>query len=794
VDRIAGAEDAPEELALRPQAITDLETERFNSAHVPAEVYRPDSLLNDSDEITTDIGVRAYGPIELPVGPELTCSVVGYTMGAGVGLQLEVLHDSVAERTDPAYHEDFADGDDAEVVAGELVSSTSGSYRVLHRCDADGNPTGLGDFFFHGPPLDENDINAAVSIYEGSTWRAKVMPWGRPSERQSISLIGEMYDSVVNAFGLRDTPGRRQLQARVPVLGSLEGNPVAVDDDLCRVVRLDCSSDLGFRPTFIVPIRPLTADPTVEDSLPPGTPVSIRIGPKLKARRSGRWTTAQLEQLEATVPDLLDVRGDTFNLATNAALDDRGVHALRRLAPQDPSTLSRVWRLWETSRHLGVVDADGPGLVHGSEEIEAARVAHAAKLAANRENIAAKEAIVAEAIGLADSDDWQSAAERLRSLHARWKEIGPLPREANQRLWEEFSSARSRFRERRGTHVFASKKDLIRRAETLEGAEGTPTARDEVRVLMEEWKAVGSAGVDDDELWDRFKEVRDSTFERWRSQAFTRKQDLITRAAALKDSPDYRAATAQQKALSEEWKAAGSAGKDIDDELWNRFSVALDMSLGQWRSQAILIKQDIIARARTLAGATHLRSAFAERKALNDEWKAAGSAGRDDDKLYEQLKAAMDVLQERIDDDRDANRRAKQGLIAEAKRLGGVSDLKSGLANQKELMARWKAVGPAARDVDDQLWVEFSTAREGFFDRIRAEREANRRAKEQIVARAEYICQFSAWKQVSAEFRVLRDQWKNTGPAERDDDARLWARLNAAHDHLKARQNAYFGR
>lgn len=52
----------------------------------------------------------------------------------------------------------------------------------------------------------------------------------------------------------------------------------------------------------------------------------------------------------------------------------------------------------------------------------------------------------------------------------------------------------------------------------------------------------------------------------------------------------------------------------------------------------------------------------------------------------------------------------------------------------------------------------------------------------------------SQWKEVSAEFRAIRERWKLIGSAGRDDDNALWTRLNAAQDLFRARQNAYFGR
>lgn len=728
VARVAGSEDAPDEVALRPQVITDLEPEHFAPASVAAEVYIPEEILDEADRVSNDVLVEQRGPVELPIGPEATCVVVGYTTrGTDVGLCLQALHESAVTQVDPATHEHLLIGDDIDVVAGALIASASGTYRALHPCDAHGQPDGSPDLFFYGPGVDEYDDDAAASIVEGSLWRAKVLAWGRAAERQSVSLIGEMYDLVVNEYGLRADDGS-QLQRGVPVLGTLEGEAILVNDDVCRVVRLDAPGDLGFQPHFVVPLRRASAEPTVEESLPVGTAVGVRIEPKLPARRSGRWDPAQLEQLEASVPGLIRNRGETFDLATNAALDERGVEALLALAGSDPAAEDRVWRLWKSSRHLGV-SGDEPRLVYGADEIAALQAEFEARVAANRENVAVKTALVEEAVQLAESTNWVEAAAAYKSLMTRWKEVGPVPRDVGDRLWEEFITARRRFDERAAVRAVDLKEDLIRRAEELTSAPNGSTARAEARDLMDEWKAAGSAGrAEDDELWERFREARDESFEYWNAEAQSAKRQLIDRARDLVDAEDLRAANAEQKLLMDEWKAAGSAGKEIDDD------------------------------------------------------------------LYAEFKAARDEFFARVEDQRDDNRRAKEALVERAKALAYASDLRAAGQEQKELMAAWRDVPSAGRDVDDALYAEFKAARDVFFGRVEDEREDNRRAKEAIVARAEYIAQLSEWKSVSAEFRALRDQWKTIGPAGREDNDRLWSRLNAAHDHFKARQSAYFGR
>ena len=90
---------------------------------------------------------------------------------------------------------------------------------------------------------------------------------------------------------------------------------------------------------------------------------------------------------------------------------------------------------------------------------------------------------------------------------------------------------------------------------------------------------------DANELWKRFRTAR-STIEQHRKAFFAeldaahrdvraRKQSLIERAEAL--APRGADAVADYRALLDEWKLAGRAGKKLDDALWARFKAAGDV-------------------------------------------------------------------------------------------------------------------------------------------------------------------------------------------------------------------------
>jgi hypothetical protein len=68
------------------------------------------------------------------------------------------------------------------------------------------------------------------------------------------------------------------------------------------------------------------------------------------------------------------------------------------------------------------------------------------------ENLARKKDLLAEAETLQHSDQWHEATIRMNALMTEWKQIGPVPREHSDALWQQFIAARSHFFKRKDEH------------------------------------------------------------------------------------------------------------------------------------------------------------------------------------------------------------------------------------------------------------------------------------------------------------------------------------------------------
>ena len=213
-------------------------------------------------------------------------------------------------------------------------------------------------------------------------------------------------------------------------------------------------------------------------------------------------------------------------------------------------------------------------------------------------------------------------------------------------------------------------------------------------------------------------------------------------------------------------------------------------------------KETLIERARELAESTDWRKAGDEQRKLMDEWRQAGFAGKDDNnRLWEEFRAARDIFYKRRDE-HYAELRAAQGEVVEVKRAiieearAATENIQNWVRTSNtlnELMDRWKAAGNAGRENEQALWEEFNGIRRDFRNRRKADL-AERRAKERsaaeakraIVDEARAISESGNYvRENSDRMRALSEEYKAAGYAGKPANDDLWNEFRAA-------QNAYW--
>ncbi|WP_267245817.1 DUF349 domain-containing protein [Streptomyces sp. PR69] len=323
----------------------------------------------------------------------------------------------------------------------------------------------------------------------------------------------------------------------------------------------------------------------------------------------------------------------------------------------------------QVDEHHAVGDLEALGkrldaLVEAVEKRREERKAQKAKQ--HDEARKAKEALVAEAEELAQSEQWRAAGERLRSLVDTWKGLPRLDRKSDDELWHRFSHARSAFSKRRKAHFAAldaqreearkAKEKLVAEAEALSSSTDWGGTSARYRELMAQWKAAGRAQREaEEDLWNRFRGAQDVFFaarsgvfaerDAEQSENLKLKEELAAEAEKLLPVTDLKAARAAFRSVNERWEAIGHVPRDARPKVEGRLH-AVERALQEaeekeWRRT----NPEARARAEGLTG--QLQAAVDKLREQIDTARAAGNNAKAD-KLSKELEGRQALLDQAL--------------------------------------------------------------------------------------------------------------------------------------------------
>ena len=224
-----------------------------------------------------------------------------------------------------------------------------------------------------------------------------------------------------------------------------------------------------------------------------------------------------------------------------------------------------------------------------------------------KKNLDAKIVLCEKAEELLDEKSMSKAFKSLQQLHEEWKEVGPVPQDKKDEIWERFKAATDKINAIRREHYskiqdeqnanLATKTALCEKAEELLNEEYTSInvwqkKSTDLSELFKVWKTVGPASKkQNEEIWTRFKTAMDTFFAKKKeffanlkdrqTENLERKINLCIEAEALQESTEWKKATERFKKIQEEWKTIGPVPKRHADKIWKRFRAACDTFFGR---------------------------------------------------------------------------------------------------------------------------------------------------------------------------------------------------------------------
>ncbi|MEZ0580007.1 DUF349 domain-containing protein [Nocardioides sp. MH1] len=294
----------------------------------------------------------------------------------------------------------------------------------------------------------------------------------------------------------------------------------------------------------------------------------------------------------------------------------------------------------------------------------------------------------------------------LAQLGARLDELGPVL--AAQR------EARRTEKAKRSTEAREEKEKLAAAAEAIAHGTDWKHGANKLRDLLEQWKKLPRIEkAADDALWKRFSSAR-STYTKARKVHFAEmdekgeaarivKERLAKEAEALATSTDWGPTAGRYRDMMRQWKAAGSAPKGVDDELWKRFRGAQDIFFtardeanaaldAEFAANAV-VKEQLIVEAEALLPVTDLTAAKAAFRDLADRWDEAGKVPRDRIKELEGRMRAVEQEIRKVEDEQWKRTDPEKSARADDM----VSKLETAIADLEAKLEKARAAGDDKR-------------------------------------------------------------------------------------------------
>lgn len=302
-----------------------------------------------------------------------------------------------------------------------------------------------------------------------------------------------------------------------------------------------------------------------------------------------------------------------------------------------------------------------------------------------KKNLDAKIKLCEEAEQLIEKNDINEAFKQLQFLHAQWKEIGPIPKEQQEPIWERFKAATGKINE--SYHNFFEtlkqeqennlkvKEEICEKAAVIAAAEynGIAEWNNGAKALLdlqEEWKHSGTVPQKErNRIFKTFRASCDEFFNRKREfykqmlvdqeKNLELKIKLCEKVEAIQDSTEWKTTTDRIISYQKEWKKIGPAPRKYSNKVWMRFRAACD-------------------------------TFFNNKKAHFKD----------------------------IDSEQEKNMELKKALLEEVKQFTLSENTEANIQKLKDFQTRWNEIGYVPIKFKDSLQDEFRNAINTYFDKM----------------------------------------------------------------------------
>jgi hypothetical protein len=231
------------------------------------------------------------------------------------------------------------------------------------------------------------------------------------------------------------------------------------------------------------------------------------------------------------------------------------------------------------------------------------------------------------------------------------------------------------------------------------------------------------------------------------------------------------------------------------------------------KEENLVKKMAIIDRLRDLAeNADDSARTYTEFKKLQQEWNEIKNvpAGKANE-LWKQFQAYAEKFYDIVklnnefrEYDFRKNLEIKTHLCEAAEKLADEPDVVSAFHQLQKLHQEFRATGPVAKELRDEIWLRFKTAssavnrrHQQHFEVLKEKEQHNLDEKIvicEIMEQIEYdtLNSFPDWESKTQEVFALQNKWRTIGYAPQKMNAKIFERFRAACDEFFSRKAAFY--
>jgi hypothetical protein len=299
-----------------------------------------------------------------------------------------------------------------------------------------------------------------------------------------------------------------------------------------------------------------------------------------------------------------------------------------------------------------------------------------------KKNMEEKITLCEKAEALLLEDSITKAFKVLQDYHSTWREIGPVPRDHKEELWERFKAATTKINKKHQEFFENLKDQQVKNLEQktalcekideilaveLEKPQDWENKANEIIEIQKLWRTIGFAPKkDNNKIYQRFKDGCDLFFSRKRDfykatkdvqkQNLQFKLDLCVQAEALKDSEEWKKTTEDFINLQKKWKTIGPVPKKHSEVLWKRFRTACDAffdrkseffsTIDEKQEENLKLKLELIEKVKVFEKSDDEKASLQQLMAFQKEWSNIGHVPIQ--KKDEVMKAFREAIDEKM--------------------------------------------------------------------------------------------------------------------------------------------------